>query len=45
MAYRCRIYYNAEQKAEMWDRWQRVFQQNKSVAATRIYFLSARFTP
>lgn len=23
MAYRTRIYYNAEQKAEMWDRWQR----------------------
>jgi hypothetical protein len=23
MMYRGRIYYNAEQKAEMWDRWQR----------------------
>ena len=23
MAYRTRIYYNAEQKAEMWDKWQR----------------------
>ena len=23
MALRPRIYYNAEQKAEMWDRWQR----------------------
>lgn len=23
MTYRTRIYYNAEQKAEMWDRWQR----------------------
>ena len=23
MKYRTRIYYTAEQKAEMWDRWQR----------------------
>ena len=23
MAYRTRIYYTAEQKSEMWDRWQR----------------------
>jgi len=35
MMYRGRIYYNAEQKAEMWDRWQRGESLN---AISRVFY-------
>ena len=35
MMYRGRIYYNAEQKAEMWDRWQRGYQVNLLISIKR----------
>ena len=44
MALRPRIYYNAEQKAEMWDRWHKG-QSLSRVSANRAVFYELRSGP